>query len=118
MTPVATATGEQSGVAQYLRCDEDRIFSVFHAASTAPRDLAVLLCAPFGWEEVCAHRILREWSIRLAGAGYPSLRWTLPGFGDSTGSPTDEDLLEHWVDATGTAARWLREAAGARSVVA
>jgi alpha-beta hydrolase superfamily lysophospholipase len=108
----------ESGAVRYLRCGEQRIFSVHHAATEPGRSISVLLCAPFGWEAVSSHRILREWSLRLAAAGISSLRWTLPGFGDSTGSPQDEGLFDTWVAATDTAARWLREATGDRPVVA
>ena len=46
------------------------------------------------------------------------MRWTLPGFGDSTGSPHDRDLLEKWTLATDATARWLRDATGDRPVIA
>jgi pimeloyl-ACP methyl ester carboxylesterase len=115
---VDPADGKRSEAVQYLRCGGQRIFSVHHTAIEPARDVAVLLCPPFGWEEVCSHRIVREWSLRLACAGHASLRWTLPGFGDSTGTPHDDDLLDTWTEAAGTAARWLRDAAGVRSVVA
>jgi pimeloyl-ACP methyl ester carboxylesterase len=110
--------GQHGEAVRYLPCGEDRIFAVHHPAHGPALDVAVLICAPFGWEEVCAHRILREWAGRLAQAGHGCLRWTLPGAGDSTGSPRDEALLERWIAATEAAARWLRQAAGARSVVA
>ena len=45
---------------------------------SARRTTAVLLCAPFGWADTCAHRGLRAWAIALAQAGYPALRFDLP----------------------------------------
>ncbi|HLI59605.1 MAG TPA: hypothetical protein VKV21_08040 [Solirubrobacteraceae bacterium] len=117
-TSVEPVDGERAEAGLYLCSGEDRIFAVHHPAARSGREVAVLICAPFGWEEVCAHRILREWARRLARAGHPTLRWTLPAGGDSGGSPDDEDLLERWMAATGTAARWLREAGGGRPVVA
>lgn len=82
------------------------------------RDIAVVICPPFGWEEVCSYRGLREWAIRLVAAGYPTLRLTYPGCGDSGGSPREPDRLEVWTEAVAVAARAARAASGARAVVA
>jgi alpha-beta hydrolase superfamily lysophospholipase len=70
---------------------------------------AVLLCPPFGWEEVCCSRSLRSAATLLAGAGHPTARLTLPGTADGAGGPSDGDLLRQWIDAVGAAAGWLRE---------
>lgn len=70
---------------------------------------AVLLCPPFGWEEVCSSRSMRGAATALARAGHPTMRLTLPGTGDSGGGPRDGDLLGRWIDAVAGAAAWLRE---------
>jgi dienelactone hydrolase len=74
---------------------------------------AVLLCPPFGWEEVCCSRSLRGAATILARAGYPTARLTLPGTADGAGGPRDGDLLSRWVSAVGATAAWLRERTGA-----
>jgi alpha-beta hydrolase superfamily lysophospholipase len=56
----------------------------------------VLMCPPFGWEDMCSYRARRRWAELLAEAGHPVLRFDLPGTGDSTGSPHDADLLQAW----------------------
>ncbi len=80
-------------------------------------DAAILFCPPFGWEEMCSYRGRREWSRMLAAAGYPCARMTLPGTGDSGGSPRDRGLLQTWIDAVAGSARWLRAETGCERVV-
>ena len=70
----------QSG---YLDVDGTPAFCVRHRPEGAARETSVLFVPPFGWDEVCSYRILRAWAGRLAGAGFPVLRLTLPSCGDS-----------------------------------
>jgi len=87
----------------------DPSFGFFHAVEEGSgRVTAVLMCPPFGWEDVCSYRSRRDWAVHLAEAGCPTLRMDLPGTGDSGGSPRDPDRLTAWTDATGVAAAWLR----------
>ena len=88
-----------------------------HSSATGS-DTAVIFCPPFGWEEVCSYRVLREWATRLAEAGIPALRLTLPGCGDSGGGPRDPDRLAAWTSATTAAAHAVRAQTGASAVVA
>jgi pimeloyl-ACP methyl ester carboxylesterase len=102
----------------YLDVDGTPTFCVLHRPEGAGRDTAVIFCPPFGWEEVCSYRILRAWAAQLAEAGFPVLRLTLPGCGDSGGGPRDPGRLAAWTSAVGTAARAVRAQTGARAVVA
>lgn len=70
---------------------------------------AVLICPPFGWEEVCCSRSLRGAATILARAGHSTARLMLPGTADGAGGPRDGDLLRRWVSAVGATAAWLRE---------
>lgn len=99
--------------AVYLAAGRDPVLGLFHepAAGTPPRG-AVLICPPFGWEEVCSYRSRREWACELARAGRPALRIDLPGTGDSGGGSRDPDLLEAWTRSVGEAAAWLQQASG------
>jgi alpha-beta hydrolase superfamily lysophospholipase len=87
-------------------------------AERGPRQTAVLLCPPFGWEDICSYRSRRTWAQQLAAAGHPTLRVELPGAGDSGGAPGDSRLLDAWTDAVGSAAQWLGASTGARRVAA
>jgi alpha-beta hydrolase superfamily lysophospholipase len=96
--------------ALYLKApgaDEASTFAILHPAAGAQRPTAVLLCPPFGWEDMCSYRVRREWAEQLARAGHTTLRIDLPGSGDSAGSPRDPGRLEAWTKAIDQAAVWL-----------
>jgi pimeloyl-ACP methyl ester carboxylesterase len=59
----------------------------------------VLICPPFGYEAICAHRTLRCTAERLADAGYLVLRFDYAGTGGSSGTGFEPDLLERWQDS-------------------
>lgn len=100
-----------------LALDPDPVLAFLHLPGTARhKDISVLLCPPFGWEEVCSYRARRNWADALADAGFPAARLELPGTGDSGGSPRDSDLLEAWTAAVDHGAEWLRQKTGARRV--
>lgn len=94
------------------------MLATLHRPDRADHDTAVLVCPPFGWEEVCSYRSLRRWAELLAERGYPTLRCGLPGTGDSGGGPRDDDRLGAWIAAVSDAAGWLAAATGARRLVA
>lgn len=101
----------------YLETVPDPVFGFLHPAESGPhRELAVLICGPFGWEDVCSYRSRRAWAVTLAEAGFPVLRIDLPGTGDSGGSPCDPDRLAAWVAAVSGAAAWLRLETGCARV--
>ncbi len=116
--PVTRPHSDKPAQALFLDGAEGPVFVTFHPPAAPARGPAVLICPPFGWEEVCAYRSLRWWANRLAGEGYGALRLTLPSTGDSAGDARDPDRLGAWVAAVTTAATWLRAEPGAGRVVA
>jgi pimeloyl-ACP methyl ester carboxylesterase/alpha/beta superfamily hydrolase len=101
----------------YLAGAADPVWAMLHPGNDARlRDTAVVLCPPFGWEEVCSYRPRREWAQLLASAGYPALRIALPGSADSGGHPRDDDRLQAWTDAVKSSALWLRTVTGSERV--
>ncbi len=94
------------------------VFMLLHEPSEqARRDTAVLICPPFGWEEMCSYRGRREWAQMLSQAGFPCARLDLPATGNSTGSPGDPNRFEAWVGAVKGAVLWLRGATACRRIV-
>ena len=87
-------------------------------AASATARVGVVLCPPFGWDEVASYRARRRWAVDLAEAGHPTVRIDLPGTGDSGGVPTDPDRLGAWLEGVSGAASWLRDAAQCRRIVA
>lgn len=103
----------------HLALQPDPVFAVLHMPAGATHsNVGVLLCSPFGWDELSAHRSFRVLAGELAGAGHAVLRFDLPGTGDSGGSPRDPHRLEAWTTAVDGAARWLRATAGCDRIVA
>jgi len=105
----------------YLDADEvaDPIFGFLHMpADGQGRQTAVLICPPFGWDDICSYRSRRDWAEHLAAAGHPTLRIDLPGAGDSGGSPEDPRRLAAWTVAAGSAAGWLSATTSCHHVAA
>ena len=102
-----------------LAVEPDPVLAFLHLPRSAKwHGVSVLLCPPFGWEEACSHRALRDWADALAEAGFPAARLELPSTGDSGGSARDPERLEAWTDAIGHGARWLSQATAAERVCA
>ena len=114
----APAPTSPAPVPLYIGEGRDAAFAVFHNSGPERKDLGVLFCPPFGWEDFCSFRSRRQWAGELAAAGYPSIRLDLPGGGDSGGSPRDADRLAAWTKAVAAAAAVLRERGGCRRVAA
>ncbi|MCW2951949.1 MAG: hypothetical protein JWQ48_1119 [Conexibacter sp.] len=101
----------------YLTTARGPVFALLHPAAR-PCGIGVVLCAPFGNDDLCSYRSRREWAEQLAAAGHPTVRLDLPGTGNSAGDAHDDDLLEAWTDAIAAAAAWLREQSGCPRVAA
>ena len=112
--------GVTGGRPTYLGLESSGTLAFLHEPGGAATEvgIAVLLCPPFGWEEVCCARSMRGAAMQLARAGYPTARLTLPGTADGAGGPRGGDLPHQWVEAVGTAAAWLRERTAASRCVA
>ncbi len=103
----------------WLGLDPDPVFAFLHLPEPEQRhSTAVLVCPPFGWEEMCSHRARRTWARALAQAGFAAARIDLPGAGESAGSPEDPGRLDAWTSAVSDTAAWLRESSGASRVAA
>lgn len=103
----------------YFAADSEMGFGLFDAPeSSGDRRPAVLICPPWGWDEVASYRARRDWAKRLAEAGHPTLRISLPATGGSGGSPGDPGLAGSWVASVKAAAVWLKEKTGGTALAA
>jgi dienelactone hydrolase len=101
----------------YLDVDGTPVFGWFHSPREE-RGLAVLMCPPWGWDEVASYRARRRWATKLADAGAGVLRLDLPGTGDSGGDPREGDQVDGWVNTLRCASEWLAGQPGVERVAA
>lgn len=102
----------------YFGPEGNRLFGWLHLPSPeAHRGLGVVVCNPFGFEEVCAHRSLRQLAMAFSGAGWPSLRFDHAGCGDSEGDEFAPDVPARWLAGVNAAIDTLKAAAGVQQVV-
>jgi pimeloyl-ACP methyl ester carboxylesterase len=95
----------------YFRNPVKPLFGCYHAALNGQRpSCGVLICPPVGHEYVNCHRALRQLSTRLAGAGFPVLRFDYYGCGDSSGRD-DEGTVQQWLEDISAAVVELRHRA-------
>ncbi len=88
-------------------------FGLLHLPVGAARPrLGVVICNPFGYEEICAHRALREFAELLAVHGMAALRFDYAGTGDSEGECADGGLVSAWQRGIRLAVQELRAQVG------
>jgi alpha-beta hydrolase superfamily lysophospholipase len=80
--------------------------------------VGVVIVPPFGWEDVCSYRPLRFMAQTFAQMGIPTLRYDLPGTGDSSGDARDPGLFESWIQSVADAASELRNTTEVEDVAA
>jgi alpha/beta superfamily hydrolase len=78
--------------------------------------VGVLLCNPFGYEAVCAHRSLRHIAESAAKNGLPALRFDYEGTGDSSGVGTDPGRMNAWLASIRHAVDELKQQSGVSRV--
>jgi predicted alpha/beta hydrolase len=96
--------------------DARPLFGWLHPAARAGGALGLVLCNPFGFEAICAHRTLRHLAAEAAAAGIPTLRFDYDGTGDSSGNDADPDRLAAWVASVRRAIDELKRASGCTRV--
>jgi pimeloyl-ACP methyl ester carboxylesterase len=79
-------------------------------------DVGLVICKPFGYEAICAHRSLRAFADAAAKLGVPSVRVDYLGTGDSAPIDPEADQIKVWTRDVVAAAAELRRRTGVRKV--
>ena len=85
-------------------------------AGEASTGRAAVIVAPPGFEDLCAHRALDMLADMLAEAGVATLRYDLPGTGDSLGDAADPLPVDRWLASIAMAVREARRLTGVEDV--
>jgi alpha-beta hydrolase superfamily lysophospholipase len=92
------------------------LFGLLHEPASRSARSGVVLCNPFGYEAICAHRSYRHLAERLARAGHAALRFDYDGTGDSFGDDKDPGRVRAWIDSIHAAIAELQRG-GAQNIV-
>ena len=79
--------------------------------------LGVVLCSPWGFEDLTIRKGWRLLAEAIAAAGFPCLRFDYPGTGNALGSATDPADIGDWVRAIDAAADLLKANSAATTLV-
>jgi alpha-beta hydrolase superfamily lysophospholipase len=114
LIPPANGLGEPL----YFPAHRHELFGWLHAPPDGGRARAagVVLCQPFGYEALCAHRSVRVFAERIAALGLPALRFDYRGTGDAADIDPQSDQIELWTEDIVTAVEELRQRAALEEV--
>jgi dienelactone hydrolase len=102
-----------SAQAIYFNSGEHRLFGwLHHSLNGSKAEVGVVVCQPFGYEAICAHRGMRAFAEAIATAGMPVLRFDYLGTGDSPEIDLQADQLKIWTQDVLAAAEELRVRTG------
>jgi pimeloyl-ACP methyl ester carboxylesterase len=103
--------------ALYFDSGAHRLFGWFHRPHPGKiADFGVVVCKPFGYEAICAHRSVRAFSDAAASLGAPTLRFDYAGTGDSSEIDSRADQLEIWIQDVIAAIGEVRRLSGVHRV--
>jgi alpha-beta hydrolase superfamily lysophospholipase len=108
-----------NGIAQplYFKSGVNHLFAwLHHPPEPHQSNLGVVICGPFGYESICAHRSVREFAESISAAGIPALRFDYLGTGDSEDIDENVDLVKIWSQDIVAAIRELRTRAGVERI--
>jgi alpha-beta hydrolase superfamily lysophospholipase len=101
----------------YFTSGDQQLFGWLHRSATASAaTVGLVICKPFGYEALCAHRSIRAFAEAAAEQGIPTLRFDYLGSGDSADIDSDADQITAWTDDVVSAVTELRRRTGVERV--
>jgi alpha-beta hydrolase superfamily lysophospholipase len=93
----------------YFQSQGAMLFGWLHRPSGGSRtDIGIVICKPFGYDAICAHRSLRAFADAGAAMDIPVLRFDYAGTGDSADIDPATDQIVQWTADILAAAETLR----------
>jgi alpha-beta hydrolase superfamily lysophospholipase len=92
-------------------------FGCLHGGEISGAPFGVVICSPFGREEVSAFRSLKAFAVAIEQAGMPVLRFDYDGCGDSAGDDLEPDRVEQWTASVADAIDEIKRLTGVTRVV-
>lgn len=106
-----------AGEPLYFPSGEHQLFGWLHrTGDRPPTDLGLVICKPFGYESICAHRSVRAFAQAAAARGVAALRFDYLGTGDSSDVDANADQVQNWTRDVVAAVRALQATAGVKRV--
>jgi dienelactone hydrolase len=101
----------------YFPANDKRLFGWMHlAGSECVSDVGLVMCKPFGYEGLCAHRSLRAFAAMAAANGVATLNLDYAGSGDSADIDDQADQIEIWCRDIISAIDELKQRTGVQRV--
>jgi len=114
--PMRVATDDAAAVPLYFDSGARRLFAWLHRAAAGTDGLGVVICKPFGYEALCAHRSVRAFAEATAALGLPTLRFDYSGMGDSSDIDANAEHIDIWLNDIVAAVEELRRRTGVERV--
>ncbi len=116
---VAEENGPDARLADavYFDSGKHRLFGWHHGpAAGKSANIGLVVCKPFGYESICAHRSIRAFAEAAALLGVPALRFDYAGTGDSCEIDAQADQVFTWTQDVIAAAAELQRRTGVERV--
>jgi pimeloyl-ACP methyl ester carboxylesterase len=101
----------------YFKSGEGHLFAWLHRPSTPRKsDVGVVICSPYGYESICAHRSVREFADAITAVGIPALRFDYRSTGDSSEIDESADHVTLWSQDVIAAIREMQSRTGVKRI--
>jgi alpha-beta hydrolase superfamily lysophospholipase len=101
----------------YFAASDHELFGwLYEPKSDTSYDIGLVICKPFGYEAMCAHRSMRALAELMASMGIPTLLFDYLGTGDSPDIDPYANQLDVWSADVAAAARELQNRTGVTRV--